>query len=83
MSSSLKAEMFSLSFFQNMTDNVFQNVYLEKDQLSSLNFYLDKDFSNISFFTEGNYVYLHENSGFSYWIIFILSAKNQLFILPS
>jgi hypothetical protein len=67
MSSALNAEMFSLSFFQNMTDNVFQNVYLEKDQLSSLNFYLDKDFSNISFFTEGNYVYLHENSGFSYY----------------
>jgi hypothetical protein len=67
MSSALKAEMFSLSFFQNMTDNVFQNVYLEKDQLSSLNFYLDKDFSKISFFTEGNYVYLHENSGFSFY----------------
>ncbi len=67
MSSTLKAEMFSLSLFQNMTDNVFQNVYLEKDQLSSLNFYLDKDFSKISFFTEGNYVYLHENSGFSYY----------------
>ena len=67
MNSALKAEMFSLSFFQNMTDNVFQNRYLEKDQLSSLNFYLDKDFSKISFFTEGNYVYLHENSGFSYY----------------
>jgi hypothetical protein len=67
MSSTLRAEMFSLSFFQNMTDNVFQNRYLEKDQLSSLNFYLDKDFSDISLFTEGNYVYLHENSGFSYY----------------
>jgi len=67
MSSALRAEMFSLSFFQNMTDNVFQNRYLEKDQLSSLNFYLDKDFSKFSFFTEGNYVYLHENSGFSYY----------------
>ncbi len=67
MNSALKAEMFSLSFFQNMTDNVFQNIYLEKDQLSSLNFYLDKDFSKISFFTEGNYVYLHRNSSFSYY----------------
>ena len=67
MSSALRAEMFSLSFFQNMTDNVFQNRYLEKDQLSSMNFYLDKDFSKVSFFTEGNYVYLHENSGFSYY----------------
>lgn len=67
MSSILRAEMFSLSFFQNMTDNVFQNRYLEKDQLSSLNFYLDKDFSEFSLFTEGNYVYLHENSDFSYY----------------
>jgi hypothetical protein len=67
MNSALRAEMFSLSFFQNMTDNVFQNRYPEKDQLSSLNFYLDKDFSKISLFTEGNYVYLYENSGFSYY----------------
>ena len=67
MSSALRAEMFSLSFFQNMTDNVFQNRYLEKDQLSSLNFYLDKDFSKISLFTEGNYAYLYENSDFSYY----------------
>ncbi len=67
MNSTLKAEMFSLSFYQNMTDNVFQNMSLEKDQLSSLNFYLDKDFSKISFYTEGNYAYLHKNSSFSYY----------------
>jgi hypothetical protein len=66
MSLSLKADTFSLAFFQNRTDNIFQNAYPENDQLSSINFYLDKDFSKISLFTEGNYVYAHQHPSISY-----------------
>lgn len=64
----LMANTFSLSFDQNMTDNFFQNRYSEKDQLSSLNFYLDKDFSKVSLFTEGNFVYLYDNPSLSYYV---------------
>ena len=66
MSLPLTADTFSLAFFQNRTDNIFQNAYPENDQLSSLNFYLDKDFSKISLFTEGNYVYAHQHPNISY-----------------
>jgi len=67
VNAALIANTFSLSFYQNMTDNVFQNRYSERDQLSSLNFYLDKDFSKVSIFTEGNYAYLYDNPGLSYY----------------
>lgn len=66
VSMSLKADTFSLAYFQNGTDNVFQNAYPENDQLSSINFHLDKDFSKISLFTEGNYVYAHRHPNISY-----------------
>lgn len=62
------ADSLSLSFFQNATNNLFQNRYAEADQLSSLNFYLDKDLSRISIFTEGNYSYLFQNPNLAYYI---------------
>ncbi len=68
LGSSLMADTISLSFFQNATDNLFQNRYSESDQVSSLNFYLDKDLSRISIFTEGNYSYLHQNPNLAYYV---------------
>jgi len=68
LSVSLKADSFSFSFFQNMTDNIFQNRYSGRDQLSQMGFYVDKDFSKISIFTEGSYSYLFENPSLSYYI---------------
>jgi hypothetical protein len=68
LSVSLKADSFSFSFFQNMTDNIFQNRYSGRDQLSNVGFYIDKDFSKISVFTEGGYSYLFENPSLSYYI---------------
>lgn len=66
--SSLPADSFSLSFSQNMTNNLFQNRFAEKDQLSDLSFYLDKNFSMLSLFIEGKYSYLFENSNLAYYI---------------
>ena len=43
-------------------------MYSEADQLSSLNFYLNKDFSRLSIFTEGNYSYLFQNSNLTYYV---------------
>jgi len=68
VNTALMANTFSLSFDQNMTDNVFQNRYSERDQLSSLSFYLDKDFSKVSLFTEGNFAYLYDNPSLSYYV---------------
>jgi len=63
----MMADTLSLSFSHNATDNLFQNLYAESDQLSSLGIYLDKDFSGFSLFTEGNYSYLYENTNLSYY----------------
>jgi hypothetical protein len=60
--SMLQADSFSLSLSQNMTDNLFQNRFAEKDQLSDLGFYLDKNISQFTLFAEGRYSYLYENS---------------------
>jgi len=68
LSSSLMADSFSLSFFQNMTNNLFQNSYAEPDQVSTLNFYVDKNFSQVSIFTQGNYAYLFENPNLTYYV---------------
>lgn len=68
LSVSLKADSFSFSFFQNMADNIFQNRYPARDKLSHLGFYIDKDFSKTSVFTEGSYSYLFENPGLSYYL---------------
>ncbi len=64
----LLADSFSLSFSQNMTSNLFQNRFAERDQLSNLSFYLDKNFSRFSLFAEGTYSYLFENSNLAYYI---------------
>lgn len=58
----LPADSLSFSLSQNMTDNLFQNRFAEKDQLSDLSFYLDKSFSQFTLFAEGKYSYLYENS---------------------
>jgi hypothetical protein len=63
----LQADSFSLSFAQNMTDNLFQNRYAEGDQLSILNFYIDKNFSRLSLFAEGTYSYLFANTNLAYY----------------
>ena len=63
----LPADSFSLSFSQNMTSNIFQNRYAEGDQLSNLNFYVDKNFSRLSLFAEGTYSYLFENTNLAYY----------------
>jgi len=65
---SLMADSFSFSFYQNITDNLFQNSLTESDQLSSLNFYVDKNFSRFSLFSEGNYSYLFNNPTLSYYM---------------
>jgi hypothetical protein len=64
----LHSDSFSLSFSQNMTSNLFQNRFAEKDQLSDLSFYLDKNFDMLSLFAEGKYSYLFENSDLAYYI---------------
>jgi hypothetical protein len=61
LGSSLMADTFSLSFSQNMTDNLFQNRLAEKDHLSTIGIYLDKSFSKYSIFVEGSYSHLYEN----------------------
>lgn len=66
--SALRADTFSLSFFQAKTDNIFQNIYPESDQVSSIDFYIDKNLSKITLFSEGNYSYLFENSELSYYL---------------
>lgn len=66
--STLAADTLSLSFSQNMTSNLFQNRFAERDQLSDLSFYLDKNFSMLSLFVEGKYSYLFENSNLAYYV---------------
>ncbi len=60
-------ENLTLSFFQTSTDNLFQTSFPEKDQVSSLSFSFDKSFSPFSFFTEGGYSYLYQNTNVSYY----------------
>lgn len=63
----LQADSLSLSFFQNSTDNLFQNVYAQNDMISNFSFSLDKDFSGISLYTQGNLYYLVENPQLTYY----------------
>jgi len=65
---SLMADSFSLSLYQNMTDNLFQNSLVESDQLSSLSFYVDKNLSRFSVFSEGTYSYLYNNPNLTYYL---------------
>jgi hypothetical protein len=64
----LFADSFSLSFSQNMTDNLFQNRYAEKDQLSTISYYLDKTLNKFSLYAEGSYSYLFENPTLTYYL---------------
>ncbi len=65
---SLMADSFSLSFSQNTTDNFLQNSLAESDQISSLSFYVDKNFSRFSVFSEGTYSYLYDNPNLTYYM---------------
>ena len=64
----LMADTLSLSFHQNMTDNLFQHRFGEPDQISNLSFYVDKQLSRFSLFTQGNYSYLLDNSDLTYYV---------------
>lgn len=68
LSSHLLADTFSLSLYQYRTENLFQNINGESDYLSNLSFYVDKNFSQFSIFTQGNYSYLIKNPGLSYYV---------------
>ena len=63
----LRPDTLSLSLFQNMTDNLFQNTYPEPDHLSNMSFSIDKNFSRFSLFAFGEYSYLFENSDIAYY----------------
>jgi hypothetical protein len=63
----LRADAINFSFFQNATNNLFQNRYARPDQVSSLNFSFDKTFRSISLFSQGGYSYLFKNPGLSYF----------------
>lgn len=68
LSPALFADSFSLSFSQNMTNNLFQNRYAEKDQLSTISYYLDKTLNKFSLYAEGSYSYLFENPNLTYYV---------------
>ena len=68
LSPALLADSFSLSFSQNMTNNLFQNRYAEKDQLSTIGYYLDKSLNKFSLYAEGSYSYLFENPSLTYYV---------------
>ncbi len=68
LSAIVKADNFSLSFFQNATDNIFQSLEAEPDQISSAGFYFEKNLSKISLFAEGSYSYLFQNQDLSSYL---------------
>lgn len=51
--SSAQADFFSISLFQNATDNLFQDSLSEGDRISSLIFEADKSFSGLTLFAQG------------------------------
>jgi hypothetical protein len=61
------AQSLSLALFQHSTDNLFQTRYGEKDQVSNVSFSLDQPLRPFSFFTEGGYSYLAENTRISFY----------------
>lgn len=67
LSGILSADTLTLSFFQNVTDNLFQSNVAEPDHLSNLSFSVDKNFSPFSVFAFGNFSYLFENSDITYY----------------
>ena len=62
-----RADDLTLSISQNATSNLFQTAYPEKDQITTLGFSFAKDFGAASFFTEGGYSHLYENTLISYY----------------
>jgi hypothetical protein len=62
-----RSDTLSLSLFQNMTDNLFQNTYAEADHVSNLSFSIDKNFTRLSLFAFGEYSHLYENSDIAYY----------------
>lgn len=62
-----RSDTLSLSLFQNMTDNLFQNTYAEAEHLSNLSFSIDKNFARLSLFAYGEYSHLYENSDIAYF----------------
>lgn len=86
MSSGLSATNLTLSFSQNATNNLFQTRLAEKDYLSTLAFLLDVPLSPFSFFTEGEYYYLYQNTDISYYTqnlgldyLYALNEKTALY----
>ena len=61
------AGTFVLSFNQSSTDNIFQNLYGETDQLSQVGYYAETDLAGISFIAEGQYSFLFRNKTLSYF----------------
>jgi len=59
------AQSLSLALFQHATDNLFQTRYGEKDSVSNVAFSLDQPLRPFSFFTEGYYSYLAQNTSVS------------------
>lgn len=83
----LRSDTVSLSLFQNMTDNLFQNTYAEPDYLSNVSFSIDKDFKQVSLFGYGEYSFLFENSRMAYYSLNLgldyletLSSKSALYV---
>ncbi|MFC2156384.1 hypothetical protein ACFLT9_00975 [Acidobacteriota bacterium] len=81
----LQADSFSLVFQQSGTNNLFQNISEEPDQISALGFSLEKGFSPFSIFTQGQYSLLLQNPGLSLYshdlgldFLHVLSGKTAL-----
>lgn len=54
----LRADGFSLSFFQGFTDNIFQNYLGVHDSISIIGMEADKSIGHLSLFTQGNLSYV-------------------------
>jgi hypothetical protein len=83
----IKADTVSLSFYQNITDNIFQNRYGGQDQLSNFLFYAEKTLAKFTLYTQGGISYLYKNPGLSNYIqelgmdyLHPLSEKSALYL---
>ena len=82
----VRSDTISLSLFQNMTDNIFQNAYAEPEHMSNLSFSIDKSFARLSLFGYGEYSHLYENAEITYTNVDLgldylqpVSAKSALY----
>lgn len=62
-----RADNLTLSIYQNATNNLFQTSFPEKDRITSLAFAYGTSSHPFSFFTEGSYSFLYENSSISFY----------------